>query len=168
MRAERDEEFAEYVRARQRQLLQAAYLVCGDAHLADHLLQQALVKLALRWERLRGENPDGYVRRTLYRDAVSSWRKTRRENLQSIDVEPESFDERGRTDLRVDLMAALALLTPRQRAVLVLRFFEGRSEAVTAEVIGVSVGTVKSQTQAALARLREVVPDLVLSTEELA
>ena len=79
MRREVDEEFAQYVRARQHRLLRAAFLVCGDVHLAEDLLQGALVKLAARWERLRNENPDAYVRKILYRDAVSSWRRTRRE-----------------------------------------------------------------------------------------
>ena len=72
MRREVDDEFVEYVRARQHRLLRAAFLVCGDIHLAEDLLQGALVKLATRWERLRHENPDAYVRKILYRDAVSS------------------------------------------------------------------------------------------------
>ena len=84
MRHEVDEEFARYVRARQHRLLRAAYLVCGDAHLAEDLLQGAFAKLAGRWDKLRGENPDAYVRKILYRDAVSSWRKTRRESLSSL------------------------------------------------------------------------------------
>ena len=74
-----DVEFVEYVRARQHTLLRAAFLVCGDVHLAEDLLQGALVKLARRWEQVRDEAPDAYVRRILYRDAVSSWRKRRHE-----------------------------------------------------------------------------------------
>ena len=162
MQSEVDEEFARYVRARQHQLLRAAYLVCGDAHLAEDLVQGALAKLASRWERLRHENPDAYVRRILYRDAVSSWRRTRRESLSSLPDLPAGVPERDRapeTASRVDLQRALAHLTAKQRAVVVLRFFEDRSEADTAEVLGVSVGTVKSQTHAALARLRVLLPD---------
>lgn len=160
MRHEVDEEFARYVRARQHRLLRAAYLVCGDAHLAEDLLQGALTKVAARWDRLRHENPDAYVRRILYRDAVSSWRRTRRESLSSLPlIEVPVHDRSEQTGQRVDLERALAELTPKQRAMVVLRFFEDRSEAETAEVLGVSVGTVKSQTHAALGRLRTLLPD---------
>ena len=160
MRHEVDEEFARYVRARQHRLLRAAYLVCGDAHLAEDLLQGALTKVAARWDRLRHENPDAYVRRILYRDAVSSWRRTRRESLSSLPlIEVPVHDRSEQTGQRVDLERALAELTPKQRAMVVLRFFEDRSEGETAEVLGVSVGTVKSQTHAALGRLRTLLPD---------
>ncbi|TPG19599.1 SigE family RNA polymerase sigma factor [Pedococcus bigeumensis] len=160
MRHEVDEEFARYVRARQHRLLRAAYLVCGDAHLAEDLLQGALTKLATRWDKIRHENPDAYVRRILYRDAVSSWRKTRRESLSSVPlIEVPVHDRTSQTSQRVDLERALAELTPKQRAVVVLRFFEDRSEIEAAEALGVSVGTVKSQTHAALARLRALLPD---------
>lgn len=160
MRRDVDEEFARYVRARQHRLLRAAYLVCGDAHLAEDLLQGALSKLATRWDKLRTENPDAYVRRILYRDAVSSWRRTRRESLSSLPlIDVPVHDRASQTGQRIDLDRALAELTPKQRAVVVLRFFEDRSEAEAAEVLGVSVGTVKSQTHAALGRLRELLPD---------
>lgn len=166
MPREVDEDFARYVRARQHALLRAAYLVCGDAHLAEDLLQQAFTKVALRWDRLRHENPDAYVRRILYRDAVSSWRRTRRESLVEVPPEPGRPDESARVADRLDVERALAALTPKQRAVVVLRYFEDRTEADTAEVLGVSVGTVKSQTHAALARLRERIPDLALTGRE--
>ena len=81
MRDEVDPDFAGYVVSRQRRLVRAAYLVCGDEHLAQDLVQQALTKLALRWNRLRDGNPDAYVNRILYRDAVSWWRRIRRERL---------------------------------------------------------------------------------------
>ncbi len=160
MRHEVDEEFASYVRARQHRLLRAAYLVCGDAHLAEDLLQGALVKLALRWDRVRSENPDAYVRRILYRDAVSAWRRTRRESIAAVPPDRGHADHSSAVTDRLDLERALATLTPRQRAVVVLRYFEDRTEADTADVLGISVGTVKSQAHAALARMRERVPDL--------
>lgn len=163
MQREVDEEFARYVRARQHRLLRAAFLVCGDVHLAEDLLQGALAKLATRWERLREENPDAYVRKILYRDAVSSWRRTRRESLSifpHLELPGAEPDRSAGTDERVDLLRALGQLTPKQRAVVVLRFFEDRSEADTAEALGVSVGTVKSQTHAALGRLRALLPEL--------
>ena len=160
MQHEVDEEFARYVRARQHRLLRAAYLVCGDVHLAEDLLQGALAKLAPRWERLRHENPDAYVRKILYRDAVSSWRKTRRESLSTLPLIDVPVDDLSpRTGQRIDLERALDELTAKQRAVVVLRFFEDRSELEAAEALGVSVGTVKSQTHAALARLRALLPD---------
>jgi RNA polymerase sigma-70 factor (sigma-E family) len=162
MRREVDEEFAQYVRARQHRLLRAAFLVCGDVHLAEDLLQGALVKLAARWERLRNENPDAYVRKILYRDAVSSWRRTRRESLSlfpELELDRPEPDRSAGTGERLDLLRALAQLTPKQRAVVVLRFFEDRSEADTADALGVSVGTVKSQTHAALGKLRTLLPE---------
>ena len=163
MRQEVDEEFARYVRARQHRLLRAAFLVCGDVHLAEDLVQGALAKLATRWERLRHENPDAYVRKILYRDAASSWRRTRRESLSifpDLELQGAEPDQSSQTGERVDLLRALGQLTPKQRAVVVLRFFEDRSEADTADALGVSVGTVKSQTHAALARLRTLLPEL--------
>ncbi|MFM5903499.1 MAG: SigE family RNA polymerase sigma factor [Microbacteriaceae bacterium] len=183
MRREVDDEFAAYVRARQHRLLRAAYLVCGDAHLAEDLLQQALTKVALRWEQLRSQDPDAYARRILYRDAISAWRRTRRESLSeslsgalsggTAETVAQAGPWGGTNDVggnlasgvadRVDLQRALATLTPKQRAVLVLRFFEDRTEADTADVLGVTVGTVKSQTHAALVRLRERIPDLAPS-----
>ncbi len=157
-----DTDFADYVRARQHRLLRAAYLVCGDTHRAEDLLQQALEKLALRWDTVKHGAPDAYVRRILYRDAVSSWRRTRKEHLRAVPPEPDAAHPGGHDSLgdRVDLDTALARLTRKQRAVLVLRFFEVRSQADTADVLGVTVGTVKSQTHTALANLRELVPHL--------
>ena len=169
MQQEVDEEFARYVRARQHRLLRAAFLVCGDVHLAEDLLQGALAKLAVRWERLRHDNPDAYVRKILYRDAVSSWRRTRRESLSlvpELDLAGTEPDRASRAGERVDLLRALGQLTPKQRAVVVLRFFEDRSEADTADALGVSVGTVKSQTHAALGRLRTLLPDFAPHLEE--
>ena len=155
-----DVEFATYVQARQHGLLRAAYLVCGDAHRAEDLLQGAFEKLALHWDKGARDYPDAFVRRVLYRDAVSAWRRTKRERLTLLPPEPRPDHSDDRVEARVDLQRALARLTAKQRAVLVLRFFEDRSEADTAEVLGVAVGTVKSQTHAALARLRQLAPDL--------
>ena len=164
-----DPEFVSYVRARQHRLLRAAYLVCGDAHLAEDLLQEAFVKLALRWDRLRDEHPDAFVRTILYRDAVSAWRKRHRENLVGLEPGhglPDPAVLAGEVSQRVDLARALETLTARQRAVLVLRFFEDRSEVQAAEILGVSLGTVKSTTHDALGRLRERVPDLLVTAED--
>ncbi|HEV8557688.1 MAG TPA: SigE family RNA polymerase sigma factor [Actinophytocola sp.] len=153
-------EFVAFVRARQHRLLRSAYLVCGDHHLAEDLLQGALVKLALRWGRVRGGDPEAYLRTIMYRDAVSWWRRWRRENLTSAPPAMTGVDGSEDASTRVVFAEALRRLTPRQRAVLVLRFLEDQTEARTAEVLGVSVGTVKSQTAVALKRLRELAPEL--------
>jgi RNA polymerase sigma-70 factor (sigma-E family) len=162
-------EYVEYVRSRQGVLLRAAYLVCGDRHLAEDLLQGALVKLARHWTQVRDERPDAYVRRILYRDAVSSWRRRRREvvGLESVPpgALPLSAAEQEEVERRLDVLRALDTLTPRQRATVVLRYVEDRSERDTAQILGCSVGTVKSQTHDALARLRRALPALDLDLD---
>jgi RNA polymerase sigma-70 factor (sigma-E family) len=150
-------EFGAFVAARQHRLLRAAYLICGDRHLAEDLLQGALVKLALRWQKV--DEPEAFLRTVLYRDAVSWWRR-RREQSVALPPEAPRPDHTDDIALRLVFERALARLTRRQRAVLVLRFFEDLTEARTAEVLGVSVGTVKSQTSVALRRLRELAPEL--------
>ncbi len=151
------EAFVAFVHARQAALLRAAYLVCGDRHLAEDLLQQALMKLAQRWHRVSsGGDPDAYVRTILYRDAISWWRHANRRLVHYPDVSSETMDPTHAVEQRLQLAEALTSLTPKQRAVLVLRYFEDLSEAQTAEVLRVSVGTVKSQASAALRRLRHV------------
>lgn len=158
------DDYVAFVLARQDALLRAAYLICGDHHLAEDLVQEALVKLASRWERLRDEAPEAYVRRILYRDAVSRWRKVRRERLvdhqdqqgvmatAAVPDATETWVEGGQ------VRAALALLPPRQRAVMVLRYFEDLSEAEIAQTLGVARGTVKSQASDAIRTLRRLVP----------
>jgi RNA polymerase sigma-70 factor (sigma-E family) len=155
--------FVAFVTARQRALLRAATLVSGDAHLAEDLVQEALVKLAVRWDRVGPGEPEAYVRRVLYRDLVSWRRRFRRERLGEV---PDVAASSPGGDDRVVLQAALARLTPKQRAVLVLRFYEDLSVHQTADLLGVSPGTVKSQTSAALARLRALAPQLDRSSPE--
>ena len=154
------EEFAAFARACRPRLLRAAFLICGDAHLAEDLLQSALVKVALRWSRLRDGQPEAYVRTVLYRDAATWWRRLRREVTVANPPEQRATAHSDEVPLRVVLARALSRLTPKQRAVLVLRYFEDHTEARTAQVLGVSVGTVKSQTAVALRRLRELAPEL--------
>ncbi|MFG3698859.1 SigE family RNA polymerase sigma factor [Micromonospora sp. NPDC047620] len=150
--------YVTFVECHQHRLLRAAYLVCGNRHQAEDLLQDALLKLALRWPTVRHGDPAAYVRAILYRDAVSWWRRRRREWLAAYP--PERAAQEGDGALRLALRDALDHLPPRQRAVLVLRYFEDLTEAATAEALGVTVGTVKSQCHAALRRLREVAPEL--------
>ena len=154
---ERDE-FTRWARARQAHLLRASLLLTGDRQRAEDLVQEAMAKVAMRWGRLRSTNPDAYARTVMYHDHVSWWRQRHREVLTAHDVDRGGQDPEP--ERRILLLAALAGLTPRQRAVIVLRYFEDLTERQTAEVLGVSVGTVKSQTHLSLRRLREAAPEL--------
>jgi RNA polymerase sigma-70 factor (sigma-E family) len=161
---DRYEGFREFVAARERALLRTAFLLSGDAHLAEDLVQTALAKVAGRWRRLaRDGNPEAYARKIMYHEHISWWRRRgrRQEYPQADPPEPGALpDIADRAVRRLALERALALLTPRQRAVIVLRFYEDRSEADTADLMSCTVGTVKSQTHRALRRLRELAPEL--------
>jgi RNA polymerase sigma-70 factor (sigma-E family) len=160
----RDDDFDEFVRARTHALLRCAYLLTGDQHLAEDLVQSALARTHRAWRRLHHSgNAEAYTRRTMYHLQVSWWRRRR-----VAEVLPGNMPDRRITGaensdgitLRLLLRDALAGLTAKQRAILVLRYFEDLSETQAAEQLGVSVGTVKSQTSKALARLRERNPGL--------
>jgi len=151
----------------QRRLLRTAVLLTGDHQRAEDLVQEALVKVALRWRRLHDGHPEAYARTVIVRDNISWWRKHRREVL----VEPPertSLDGTDTAERRLLLDRALAALTPRQRAVVVLRYYDDLTEQATADAMGVAVGTVKSQTHLALRRLAEAAPELaeLLGLEE--
>lgn len=154
-----DSEFIEWVAGQQRQLLRTAYLLCGDVHRAQDLVQEALIKVALRWPRLRSGNPAAYARRIIVRDNISWWRRHRHELSTAHADEVRSVSSDPETALVV--RRALDRLTARQRAVLVLRHFDDLTERETADVLGVNVGTVKSTNATALARLREGAPELL-------
>lgn len=156
-------DFEAWVRARGTTLARQAYLLTGDVHLAEDLVQDALARVAQHWRRLRREGePDAYARVVLHRLSIDRWRRrTARppEVLTGREVDRSS----GPVDheRRLVLRDALARLTPKQRAVLSLRFYDDLTEARTAEVLGCSVSTVKSQTRVALARVRDLAPDLL-------
>lgn len=158
--------FAAFVAARSPALLRTARLLTADRHAAEDALQEALVRVASRWERVvAGGDPEPYVRRALYSCAVDEHRRWRRrpEQLGPVPLErPGLVDD---ADRRLVLQQALARLTPRQRAVLVLRYYEDRTEVQTAEALGCSVSTVKSQARHALQRLRDLAPDAVASLD---
>jgi len=150
--------FEEYVAARRPALVRTAYLLCGDAHLAEDLVQGALVKAVGHWRRI-ADHPEPWLRKVIVNDHISGWRKHRgRERL--TDALPDNATAEAGRDL--DLAAALARLAPRQRAVVVLRYYEDLTEQETARLLGVSIGTVKSQHRDALARLRVLVPDVAV------
>ncbi|HYN65921.1 MAG TPA: sigma-70 family RNA polymerase sigma factor [Ornithinibacter sp.] len=155
-----DDEFVEYAQARQHTLLRAAYLVCGDVRLAEDLVRDALVQLARQWDRVREEQPDLFVRRILYRAAVASWRKRPHESVAASPAwdEPEQRWDAEEAERRLEVLQALDALTPRQRAVVVLSWFEERGEGDVAEVLGCSAVTVRAQADEAMSRLRAALP----------
>ena len=153
-----EEGFTEWVAGHQRQLLRSAFLLTGDLHRAQDLVQEALVKVALRWSRLSGGNPTAYARTIIVRDNISWWRR-RRESPSETSDDLSGVSSDPTTALVVQ--RSLARLAPRRRAVLVLRHFDDLTERETAEILGITVGTVKSTNAAALARLRDGAPELL-------
>jgi RNA polymerase sigma-70 factor (sigma-E family) len=163
MRAGEERLYLDYVAGREQWLGRIAYRLCGDRHHAEDLVQQVLVDLYVHWAKAtRAATLDGYVRRMV----VHAWlRETRRP--WSRRVRPYADLPEGATEadpgVRLDVLRALARLTPRQRAVLVLRYWEGLPVAETAAAMHCSEGTVKSQTSRSLAALRRLLPDYAQS-----
>jgi RNA polymerase sigma-70 factor (sigma-E family) len=153
-----EDEFREFVVARTAALSRTAYLLTGDAQLAEDLVQTALMETARSWHRIRG-HPEPYARRILYTRNISWWRHRRVKESSLADREPPPHHDAD-TDLRLTLEDALRRLTPKQRTVLVLRYFEDLTEAQTAAQLGIGLGTVKSTTRQALGRLRVLAPEL--------
>lgn len=151
-------DFTEYVTARAGWLRKVAYLLCGDWHRADDLVQTAITRLYANWPRAtRADNLDGYARRTLVNVYLAEQRTSwwRRVDLRGADHDqppPPGPD----VDTALDLQAALDRLPARQRATVVLRYFCDQPVADTARALGCSEGTVKSQTSKAMATLREL------------
>ena len=158
-RAEDREAFAAWVHARRHGLLRSTFLLTGDLHHAEDLLQDALLKVALHWPQVRDGNPDAYIRTILFRDHVS-WLRRRRAVPVAQLPETSAVSDTDATERQLMLESALGALTKKQRAVIVLRFFDDLTERQTAAVLGVTIGTVKSQTSTALERLRTRVSDL--------
>jgi RNA polymerase sigma-70 factor (sigma-E family) len=164
---------AAFVSARGNAMLRLAWLLTGDGPAAEDLVQEALARVLPRWSAISAGKHEGYVRASIRTTWIDTLR--RRAARVQLDVVPDvpevpaTGDGPADADLRVSLRAALATLTPRQRTVLVLRFYEDLSEADTARAMKCSVGTVKSQTRVALDRLRERAPELeFLLREEVA
>ncbi|MGK5558151.1 SigE family RNA polymerase sigma factor [Actinomadura kijaniata] len=159
-------EFTAYVEARSPRMLRTAYLLCRDWAQAEDLVQTALVRAWRAWRRI-GDDPDPYVYRILVNTHASWWRRRWRGEVPTP-APPEAtatVDAMGAADNRALLWEALGRLPRGQRTVLVLRFFEDLSEPRVAEILGCSVGTVKSQTSKALAKMR-VDPQIVAVTAE--
>ena len=158
--ADKDADFSAYMAARQPALYRTAYLLAGDHATAEDLLQNAFAKLYLSWDKIRDRGAlDGYVRRIMVNENTSLWRRAWKRREHSSD----SLPDRGAVDTYDDgmggeLWSFVQTLPPRQRSVIVLRYYEQLSEAEIADVLGVSVGTVKSQASRALAALRARAP----------
>jgi RNA polymerase sigma-70 factor (sigma-E family) len=152
-------EFVEFVTARTVALFRVAHALTGRQHLAEDLLQSALEKVASRWGRI--DDPERYVKRVMYHEYVSWWRRRGRETFVADPaLGPDPTDQAAAADLRDAVRRALAKLTSRQRAVLVLRYLEDYTEADVAKILNCSPSTVSSMASRALARLREWCPEL--------
>ncbi|SCG39719.1 RNA polymerase sigma-70 factor, sigma-E family [Micromonospora echinaurantiaca] len=150
---------AEFVASRAPVLVRVAYLLTGDRSSAEDLFQTALAKTIPKWRSIRHSDPEGYLRAVMYREQVSWWRRLRRRRDVPISADDLVVcDPSAGTDLRLAFRAALRQLPPTQRAVVVLRYYEDLPEAEVAELLGCSVGTVRSRTHRAITRLRQLLP----------
>jgi RNA polymerase sigma-70 factor (sigma-E family) len=160
--AEWDAPFAEYYAARAELMRATAYLLCGNWHRAEDLVQGAFVKLYLAWGRIhRHEALDGYLRQVIVRAYLDQRRRGWWHREQVADSLPERAGPVQAPEDRLVLMRALERLAPRQRAVVVLRYWTDLSITETAEVLGCSPGTVKSQAARGLQTLRDLLPDVM-------
>lgn len=148
-------DFEEFVVARGPRLLRAAWLLTGDAHLAEDLLQTVLAKLWPKWHRIADQDPEAYARKALINTFSSWWQRRWRGEVPYAEVpDTVAADVFSALDLEYSLARAVSALPARQRAVVVLRYFEDLSVEETAEVLGCRPGTVKSQAAKALGALR--------------
>ncbi len=159
-------DFDQFVAAHVDDLVRTAYLIVWDEAEAEDLVQECLLKVARRWPRIRRmAQPRAYARRILVNLALDGahGRALRRSELEpGVSASSVAVDPRPGIDTRADLLQALGQLTARQRAVLVLRYFNDLTEAQVAEVLGCSPGTVKSNASRGLARLREALQPVPL------
>jgi RNA polymerase sigma-70 factor (sigma-E family) len=152
-----DNGFREYVAARSRALLRTAYLLTGNVPDAEDLVQAALAKTYLAWDRIEDRSAlDGYVRRAIVNTHISWWRRRRVEEYPTDEIPDQVVaDHTGASDLQESMRRAVDRLPQRMRAAVVLRYYEDMTEAEVAEVLGVSLGTVKSTVSRAVAKLRD-------------
>ncbi|WP_341771676.1 SigE family RNA polymerase sigma factor [Actinophytocola oryzae] len=150
-----DDEFARYVGVRARTLRATAYSMCGDWHHAEDITQIALLTLYRVWPRIDDETRDAYVRKVLLRVYLDDRRRSWRSREQLTDVVPENSVEPQGFEDRTLVLRALSGMAPRQQEVLVLRYLHDLSVEETAEELGLSTGTVKSQSARGLATLRK-------------
>jgi RNA polymerase sigma-70 factor (sigma-E family) len=169
MRADEQEAFREYVLARKATLLRTAYLLSGDWHRAEDIVSTAVVKLYTAWRKVTAAgNQDAYVRKIVVRVWLDENRRPwRREHPASVLPEPAAAESVAEpTAYRADLRRLLDLMPARQRAVLVLRFYDDLSVEQTAAVLGCSQGAVKTLTVRALEAIRRLLPAGVTTRTE--
>jgi RNA polymerase sigma-70 factor (sigma-E family) len=154
--AVRDQEFTEFAMARAEKLRRTAFLMCGDWHRAQDLTQIALAKAYAAWHRIHGDGAvEAYVRQIIVREYLSQQRRRSWHERPARELPDQALDGgQEQTELRLSLLAALARLSPKRRAVVVLRYWEDRSVEETAAVLRTSRSAVKSATVRALADLR--------------
>jgi RNA polymerase sigma-70 factor (sigma-E family) len=154
--------FGEFAQTRTPALIRVAYLLTGDQHAAEDLVQSALAKTFARWHAVRHDDPEGYVRTVMYREQVSWWRRRRRqrETPPTWATPERGPDPTEHAGLRLAMREALLKLPAPQRTVVVLRYYEDLTETQVAEALGCSIGTVRSRTHRAISRLRETLPAL--------
>jgi len=156
MSPELEREYCEYIRARWSRLHRAAFLLCGDAHRAEDIVQATALTLYVKWSRVKAaDNFDAYVHRVLTRQFLGQ-RRLRWAGVLLTDRPPEVAVAPPDIEERDAVSAALAQLAPGQRAILVLRFFCDQSIEATAAALSCSVGNVKSQSARGLATLRRL------------
>ncbi|ADB31516.1 RNA polymerase, sigma-24 subunit, ECF subfamily [Kribbella flavida DSM 17836] len=152
-RVDQDEDFAAFVAARSARLMHIAHMLCGDRELARDIAQTALEKAYVRWGRIRLADPFAYVRQAVVNECRMGWRRRSGGEVPLATVGEADFGVRSVSSVadpavavtqRLDLLAALAGLTRRERTVVVLRYVENLSEAETARIVGIAPGTVKS------------------------
>ncbi|MFK0248748.1 SigE family RNA polymerase sigma factor [Amycolatopsis azurea] len=151
----RDTDFSEYFEARVQRFRRLAFGMCGDWHSAEDLVQATFIQLYRRWRRVRPDTVDAYARRILLNAFLKGRRKRGREVVTASPPEQAAPPGHDSHD-RIDLERVLSGLTPRQRAMVVLRFLEDLSVAEVASLLGVAEGTVKSQTARGVEALRAV------------
>ncbi|WP_122261264.1 SigE family RNA polymerase sigma factor [Ornithinimicrobium cerasi] len=155
MNKDQEEGFADFVRAASPRLLTSAWMLCGDPHVAEELVQESLARVYVHWRRVRADNPTAYARRVLVNLHTDRWRTRRREVLtDSVPNTDPSPGHQVALRLDLDLAQALQALPRRERECVVLRHYLDLSEKDTAATLGVSTGTVKSSTSRGLAALR--------------
>ncbi len=155
-----DEAFTDFVRASTSSLTRTAWLLTGDHALAQDLVQNAYAKTLRAWDRVGGGDPLAYTRRAVVTGNIDRWRRSGAESPVGLGFEratPDAFEDRVADRDRVTRM--LATLTPTQRRVIVLRYYEDLTEAQTAEALGMTLGAVKAAAHRALAALRSHYPD---------
>jgi RNA polymerase sigma-70 factor (sigma-E family) len=161
-------EFATFAEARSSALIRVAYLLTGDQHAAEDLLQTALAKAAARWGAIHTA-PEAYVRQVIYREQVNWWRRRARHRETTMADLPDRAAATPdiSAETRLSLQQALRALPAGKRKVLVLRYFEDLTEAQVASILGCSIGTVRSQTHKAITQLRAAMAAAGITSAEV-